>query len=239
MDGALLDRTHAAAWPMLAGHLAEVVSVADPERLGQVQLRVLGWDGVDGQDAPVWARVAVPFAGGDRGAFMIPDVGDEVLVVFLNGDARFPVVVGGLWNGAARPPEQLDGDRVDRWTLVGKAGTRIAIVESGPGQETISFETPGGVTGELTDRDGGRISLKANAKVEVEVHGNTIVVDTSSVTIRALSEVKVEAPQVKVTAGMVTVDSAMSTFSGVVQCNTLITTSVVSSSYTPGAGNVW
>ena len=40
-------------------------------------------------------------------------------------------------------------------------------------------------------------------------------------------------------AGMVTVDAGMSKFSGVVQCDTLITNSVVSSSYTPGAGNIW
>jgi hypothetical protein len=38
---------------------------------------------------------------------------------------------------------------------------------------------------------------------------------------------------------MVTVDSPMSKFSGVVECDTLIAQSVVSASYTPGAGNVW
>ncbi len=38
---------------------------------------------------------------------------------------------------------------------------------------------------------------------------------------------------------MVKVDAAMSTFSGVVKCDTLISNSVVSASYTPGAGNIW
>ena len=51
--------------------------------------------------------------------------------------------------------------------------------------------------------------------------------------------VTVEASQVKVSAGMVTVDAGMSKFSGVVQCDTLIATSVISASYTPGAGNIW
>src|SRR5256885_6150796 len=37
-----------------------------------------------------------------RSAFLLPDVGDEVLVTFVNGDSRLPVVVGGLWNGDAR-----------------------------------------------------------------------------------------------------------------------------------------
>jgi len=49
----------------------------------------------------------------------------------------------------------------------------------------------------------------------------------------------VSAAQVNVSAGMVQVDAGMSQFSGVVKCDTLIATSVVSTSYTPGAGNVW
>src|SRR5262245_38638526 len=99
-----------------ATYIAEVVSVQDPENLSRVQVRLPNFDGVADQDAPVWARVAVPFAGDRRGAFMIPDVGDEVLVSFINRDPRFPVVIGGLWNGNAGPPETLggSGDRVDR-----------------------------------------------------------------------------------------------------------------------------
>ena len=89
------------AIPMLAGSafLGTVVNVLDPAGLNRVQVRIYNTDGIADQDMPVWARVAVPFAGGKRGAFFIPDVGDEVLVVLLSGDPRFPVVVGSLWNG--------------------------------------------------------------------------------------------------------------------------------------------
>jgi hypothetical protein len=58
--------------------------------------------------------------------------------------------------------------------------------------------------------------------------------------VTANARVTIDAPaQVTVTTGMVKVDAAMSNFSGVVKCDTLITNAVVSSSYTPGAGNVW
>ena len=83
-----------------ASHLAEVISVDDPLTLSRVQIRLLNADGVGEQDGPIWARVASPFAGADRGGFFIPDVGDEVLVTFIQGDSRFPIVVGGLWNGS-------------------------------------------------------------------------------------------------------------------------------------------
>jgi uncharacterized protein involved in type VI secretion and phage assembly len=216
-----------------AAYLAEVVAVKDEEGLNRVQVRLYGFDGVDRQDAPLWARVAVPFAGSNRGAFMLPDVGDEVLISFINGDARFPVVVGGLWNGRDAAPETLGGDgaAIDRWTIVGKNGTRIAIVEESSGREKIELSTPGGVTGLFTDEGGGKIKLEAA--------GSTVTIDPSGIKLDTPSKVTVNASTVQVTAGMVNVDSAMSKFSGVVKCDVLITNSVISTSYTPGAGNIW
>jgi uncharacterized protein involved in type VI secretion and phage assembly len=214
--------------------LAEVVDVADPQRLGRVQVKLFNFGGADGHDAAVWARVAVPFAGADRGAFMIPDVGDEVLVGFVNGDFRYPIVLGGLWNGADAPPETLGGagSRVDRWTIVGKKGTRIAIVEEMDGRAQISLTTPRGGPRVLLDETAG-------GKIEIEAAGSRIVIDTTGITIDTPGRVQANASQVDVTAGMVNVNAAMSKFSGVVQCDTLISTTVISSAYTPGAGNVW
>lgn len=210
-------------------YLAEVVSVQDPESLGRVQVVSLHADGVMDQDGPVWARVAVPFAGNNRGAFLLPTVGDEVLINFLQGDPRFPIVVGGLWHGSASPPETIAGDRIDRWTIVGEAGTRIAIVEES--DPTISFTTPGGVSGELKDTGGGTIELIAA--------GTTITVDSGGVSVQTPSKVSVSASQVEVSAGQVTVNAALSNFSGIVKCDVLQATTVIASTYTPGAGNVW
>jgi uncharacterized protein involved in type VI secretion and phage assembly len=221
-----------AATALYSTCLAEVVSVQDPDSLSRVQVRLYSFDGIENQDAPIWARVAVPVAGKDRGTFMIPDVGDEVLVSFINNDPRLPVVVGGLWNGDAGAPETLGGagDRVDRWTIVGKAGTRIAIVEESAGAK-ITFETPNGVSGELTDSGGGKIEFKGA--------GTTITVDTQGVSVQTGSKVKVQASQVEVSSGMVKVDAAMAKFSGIVKCDVLQATTVVASTYTPGAGNIW
>jgi uncharacterized protein involved in type VI secretion and phage assembly len=216
-----------------AAYLGTVVNVQDPLNLSRVQVRVYAVDGIADQDSPVWARVVVPFAGANRGAFFIPDVGDEVLVSYLSGDPRFPVVLGGMWNGSAAPPETLPGDSVDRWTITGKAGTRIAIVEASSGP-TISFTTPGGLTGTMADAAGGSIEFSNNLQtsVKIDTSGVTINAPTGTVQITAATGVNVTAPQVSVSA-------AMSTFSGIVQCDTIIATTVVGTTYTPGAGNVW
>ena len=231
----LLLREH--ALPMLGpgAFVARVVSVKDPESHNRVQVRLYDVDGVSDQDATVWARVAVPVAGGNRGAFFIPDVGDEVLVVHLSGDPRFPVVIGGLWNGQDTAPETLGGagDSVDRWTITGTKGTRIAIVEDSSGP-TISFTTPGGLTGTMTDSAGGSIEFTNSdqTSVKIDTSGVTINAPTAQVQVTAASSMSVTAPQLSVSA-------AMSTFSGIVQCQVLQATTVIGTTYTPGAGNVW
>ncbi len=226
----LLDR-RAAATPGTS-YLAEVVSVADPEKRCRVRVRLLSYDGVGEQDAPLWARVAAPVAGGRRGAFLLPDVGDEVLVTLVHGDPRQAVVIGGLWNGAAPAPETLGGagDRIDRWTLVGKAGTRIAVVEERAGRETISLTTPGGVRAELTDSAGGR--------VELEAAGNTVTLDSSGVAIRSAGKVSIEAGQVEINSAQATLQAATWSCTGVGSCEVVRFSTVIATAYTPGTGNV-
>ncbi len=212
-------------------YLAEVVSVEDPDRLSRVQIRLLSFDQVSEQDAEIWARVALPFAGDNRGAFMIPDVGDEVLITFVNGDTRFPVVIGSLWNGNTEIPDQIGGSRVDRWSIKGKEGTRIAIEEESAASARVLITTPGGASAELTDSGTG--------KIEFKISGTTLTMDQQGVTIDTPLNLTVQATQVKISAGLVTVEAGLSTFSGVVQADTVICNSIVSASYTPGAGNIW
>jgi phage baseplate assembly protein gpV len=211
---------------------ARVVDVNDPSHLNRVQIRVYNVDGASNQDAAVWARVAVPFAGNNRGAFLIPDIGDEVLVIYLSGDSRFPVVIGSMWNGHDTAPESI-GDNVDRWTITGKAGTKIAIIEDSSGP-TIHFTTPGNLSGKMTDSGGGSIEFTdaLQNSVKLDTSGITVSAPTASVQITAASGVTVTAPQV-------TVNAAMATFSGIVQCQVMQATTVVATTYTPGAGNVW
>lgn len=218
-----------AGW-LSATHLAQVVSLDDPESLNRVQVRLISYAGIDGQDLPLWARVVCPFAGDNRGAFFMPDVGDEVLVVFVQGDPRYPLVLGGLWSGANAAPASIGagGNIVKR--VRSKNGIQITL-EDRQGQETLTLETPGGQT--VTLKDGpGAVTIE-------DANGNSVKLETSGITVQASSVVKVQASKVDVSAGMVNVDAAIAKFSGIVKCETLISTAVVSTSYTPGAGNIW
>ena len=51
-----------------------------------------------------WARVASPMAGAGRGFYCLPEPEDEVIVSFVHGDIRYPVVLGALWNEKDKMP---------------------------------------------------------------------------------------------------------------------------------------
>lgn len=222
--------TAPAAW-MQAGFLAQVVSLDDPDRRNRVQVKLLAFDDVAQQETLMWARVVAPFAGSDRGAFFLPDVDDEVLVVFVQGDARHPLVLGGLWNGASASPADIESGGVNRIKRIRSKNGIVITLDDQQGQEMLKLETPGGQ--KLTLKDGpGTVTIE-------DSNGNSIKLESAGITVQASAKVKVQASTVEVSAGMVKVDAAMSKFSGMVKCDVLQTNAVISSSYTPGAGNVW
>jgi uncharacterized protein involved in type VI secretion and phage assembly len=210
---------------------ALVSDIKDPDGQGRVKI-VLPWSPDTGSARyEHWARLATFMAGNNRGSWFIPDVNDEVLVAFEGGDTRRPYVVGAMWNGKDTPPESMDGSGSNnRKVLRSRNGVKITLDDQN-GQEKCIFETPGGQKITLSDGP-GVINIQ-------DSNGNSIKLESSGVTVTASSKVTVNASSVEISAGMVTVNAGMSKFSGVVQCDTMISNSVISASYTPGAGNIW
>lgn len=210
---------------------ALVTDIVDPEGLGRVKIALPWSPDTAGARYETWARLATFMAGNNRGSWFIPDVDDEVLIVFEGGDPRRPYVIGSLWNGKDSPPESMDSAGKNfKKVLRSRNGVKLTMDDT-DGREQFILETPGGQ--KLTLKDGpGAVEI-------VDSNGNSIKMEASGITITASAKVTINASQVAVSAGMVTVDAAMSKFSGVVQCDTMISNSVISASYTPGAGNIW
>jgi len=211
---------------------ALVTDVVDPDGQGRVRVQLPWSPDPDGSEYEAWARVATMMAGPNRGSWFIPDPEDEVLVVFEAGDPRRPYVVGGLWNGQDAPPEQMDqAGRNEKKVLRSRNGVTITL-DDADGQETLRLETPAGQVVTLQD---GPASIEAR-----DANGNSVKMEAAGVTVTAAAKVTVNAgSSMEVNAATVTVNAAMSKFSGVVQAPTVIASSVVGTSYTPGAGNIW
>jgi uncharacterized protein involved in type VI secretion and phage assembly len=210
---------------------ALVLDLKDPDGQGRVKVTLPWSPDPDGGRYEAWARLATLFGGKDRGSWFIPDVDDEVLVAFELGDPRRPYVLGGLWNGRDRAPESMDGAGNNyKKVLCSRNGVKVTLDDQ-DGREQLILETPGGQT--ITLKDGpGAVEI-------IDANGNSVKLEAAGITVTAAAKVTVNASQVAVSAGLVQVDAGMSRFSGVVQADTVIANSVVSASYTPGAGNIW
>ena len=210
---------------------ALVTDIKDPDSQGRVKVK-LPWSPDGGSDAyEAWARLATLMGGNNRGSWFVPDVNDEVLVAFEQGDVNRPYVVGGLWNGSDSPPQSMDGSGNNYIKQIrSRNGVKVTLDDQ-DGQEKLILETPGGQ----------KVSLKDGPGVVeiVDSNGNSIKLESAGITITASAKVTVNASQVAVSAGMVTVDAGMSKFSGVVQADTVITNTIIAATYTPGAGNIW
>lgn len=205
---------------------ALVTSNQDPDSLGRVRVRY-PWASADSQEA--WARLSTLVGGPSKGSFFIPEVDDEVLVTFEAGDPSRPYVIGCLWNGSDSPPERVGGQNEVK-VLKTRSGMQVKFTERS-GQEEILIQTPAGQTLKLKDGP-GTIEMQ-------DSNGNSIKLDPGGITVNSAAKVTVTASTVEISAGMVTVNAGMSKFSGVVQADAVITNSVISASYTPGAGNIW
>jgi uncharacterized protein involved in type VI secretion and phage assembly len=216
-------KEHSGVYPAI------VVDNVDPANSGRVKVRLpqVLVAGEGGHEA--WARIVTLMAGAKRGTWFIPDVGDEVVVAFEHGDLNCPYVLGCLWNSANPPPETMDANN-NKKLVRSRNGVQITLDDQG-GRESIIIETPGGQ--KLTLEDG------PGAVVLTDSNGNSVELRTDGITVNAPSTVILNASTVEINAGVVSVNATISKFSGVVQCDTLISNSVVSQSYTPGAGNIW
>jgi uncharacterized protein involved in type VI secretion and phage assembly len=206
---------------------ASVLDNQDPKGLARVRVRVSGLADTPGT-LDLWARVATLMAGPDRGTWFMPEVGDEVLVAFERGDVRVPYMIGALWNAKARPPADA-GDAAAGVTVIRSHSGVTLRIRDNVSEQSLIVETPGGQRLILQDAPGS---------VHIEdCNGNSVTLSVSGVTVDASAVVTLAASTMVINAGMVTVNAGMSRFTGVVQCDTLIANSVISASYTPGAGN--
>ena len=112
---------------------AIVTSNEDPEKRGRIKLKY-HW-GKESTDSN-WVRVATLGAGEAYGFYFVPEVGDEVLVAFIDGDVNRPVVIGSLWNGKNKPS---GGSKpVEKWVRTKGENSIVISDEEANGHITIS-----------------------------------------------------------------------------------------------------
>ena len=123
---------------------ALVSDIKDPDGSGRVQVELPWCPGGDDPGYKVWARIAMLMAGSARGTWFIPEVNDEVLVSFEGGDPRKPYVLGMLWNGQDKPPEQMDADGKNNIRSITSRGKVKITIDDTEEKEQLILQTPSG-----------------------------------------------------------------------------------------------
>jgi len=203
-----------------------VIDTHDPEMRGRIRASV---PGVPGDQASGWALPCVPFAGIGVGFFALPPVGAEVWIEFEGGDLTNPIWTGCFWDASEAPPEAFEPP-ADGRVLVKTEGGLITIYGEASKAGGITLQTAGGQKLVLSDGPGSLEILDSN--------GNRIKLEPGGITVTSSAKVTINASTVEVSAGSLTFNTGMSRFSGVVQADTVICNSIISASYSPGAGNI-
>ena|ERR1700736_1708033 len=163
----------------------------DPEKLGRVRVKLPHLAGAPSD----WAWIVSPMAGKDRGLFLRPEIGDQVLVAFAQGDPRFPYILGSLWSKTDPPPPD-DGKPVDNnWRFIKSRSGHIVKLDDTKGAEKI----------DIVDKSGTlKVTLdSAKKSIQVSNDGGDVEVTSSTGNIKisaSAGQIKLEGLTVEVSA---------------------------------------
>lgn len=202
-------------------HLAQVIDNDDPDGRGRIKVMLLA------NELQIWASAVVPSAGQGYGISGLPRISEVVVIAFISPDQA--LLLGSIWSGGDSMPDDVKPVE-ERYALRSPSGMSVVLDDAdGP---SLTVTSPNGYSVKLTDGGGGSF--------EVSRGGQSVIFTESSIDFRCSANINIDAgAQVTVNAPMVKVNASLSEFSGVVKADTVITNAVISSSYTPGAGNIW
>ncbi|WP_394325976.1 phage baseplate assembly protein V [Methanosarcina horonobensis] len=131
--------------------------------------------------------------------FFYPEVNDEVLVAFEQGDVNHPYIIGGLWNSQDLPPETNSSGENNIRKIKSRSGHELTFDDT-PRQEKVEIKTQGGHMVILDDTSG-------QEKIEItdKTGNNRIVIDSAKNSI-----VMECAMQLTIKAGMLEIEGTSS-----------------------------
>lgn len=130
----------------------------------------------------IWARMANFHATSTAGAGFLPEVGDEVVIGFLENDPRYPVILGSLYSSSkAAAATAADNNNYIK-TIITKSQLKISFDDE---KKILKLETPGG----------NYITFSDDAKsIEItDQHTNSITMDASGISVQSSKDIVLNA----------------------------------------------
>ncbi|MFN0036085.1 MAG: phage baseplate assembly protein V [Saprospiraceae bacterium] len=172
--------------PGISGLHIGIVSKLDGDTQAghhRIQVRIpylAGGSGTGSQSEGIWARLSTLYAGKDRGFVFRPEVGDEVVLGFVNNDPNQAVVMGSLHNNKSPAPIPATRDNHQK-VFVAKEGMELIFDDQ---KKSITLKTKNGNALVLSDQD-KKISIN-------DENGNSIEMSSSGISIQSASKVTIK-----------------------------------------------
>lgn len=161
---------------------------ADPEGHYKIQVSV---PVMKAATAGVWARLSTFYGSAGFGAFVIPEIGDEVILGFFNNDPSCPVILGSLYSSKHVPPYEPSAENNVK-ALVTRSKLKMEFDDD---KKVITLITPGANKVVISD-DAKSILLQDQNGNKVELGPDGIVLDSpKDITIKAGGKVVITATQ--------------------------------------------
>jgi len=145
--------------------LGVVTRVSDPENLGRVKISLPAYNNVETD----WMNVLTVGIGARKGLVMLPDMGDEVLVLCAREDPAQGVVLGGL-SGKGPPDSGVEGDAVKRFAWLTPGGQLVRLDDA---KKSLRLENADGSYLDITPQ---KVSLHSEGNIEIEAPGRSILI---------------------------------------------------------------
>jgi phage baseplate assembly protein gpV len=153
--------------------LATVVDNKDGE--GNPGFRVkLKFSWLNEQESTFWARIALPMAGPDRGTYVLPEIDDQVLVVFEHGNINRPIVIGALWSKQQEPVEVNQSGKNNTKLIKSRSGHRI-IFDDKDGAEKITIVDKTKKNKIVLDSVNKIVKIESDGDIEVIAKTNVVM----------------------------------------------------------------
>jgi Rhs element Vgr protein len=150
-------------YPKAESQRAVVIDNKDPEKLGRVRVQFLWQKEQDEEMITPWIRIAQPYGGEDKGFYFIPEINEEVMIGFENGNAEKPYVVGTLWHGEQKPREKAFTETNNYKSILSRNKHQITFFDDHEGKGYITIK----------DCAGNLIAINADDNIiEIYSQGN-------------------------------------------------------------------
>ncbi len=181
--------------PVVGMHVARVVDLQDPEKLGRIKISYPWLD----SEQTAWVRMIVPHAGKDRGWYALPEPDDEVLVGYEHGNTDHPVVLGCLYNKGNAPMQEAISADNDVKMFMTRSGNKIVLNDKS-GSEQIVISQKDGKNRIVLDISGPSIAISTEGDISLKGKKNITIEADQGITIKASSDVKIEGANVEIKA---------------------------------------